>query len=314
MQTVLTSPISPEVIAEYHEKSFAAPVIGVTGGKGGVGKTTVAVNVAYALATLGYKVALVDADVDGPNAAILLGMDLEHVNDVFITFPLIDENKCNACGECVKACRLNALFLPKGKKPLLLGACNGCEACFLVCEQNALSRGTKVIGKTYKTSRDNLILYTGELIPSQEESALVVRKLKDRVFSEAAEYDLLIVDTAPGAHCNVIHALQGADMVVAVTEPTPFGIHDLGLILQLMDLFALKGKVIINRADLSANYDEIKQMIHHHKSTIAAEIATDELLINSHVNGIPVVKKYPEAESAKVFIKLARQIATEFLA
>ena len=132
MQTGLAGTLRPEVITAYHEKPFQTPVIGVTGGKGGVGKTTVAVNIACALADMGHKVALVDGDVDAPNAAILLGMALENSVDVFITMPLIDESKCNSCGACVEVCRLNALFHPKDKAPVLLGACNGCEACLLV--------------------------------------------------------------------------------------------------------------------------------------------------------------------------------------
>jgi len=94
MQTRLAATLRPEVLTAYHEKTFQAPVIGVTGGKGGVGKTTVAVNIAYALADMGHKVALVDADVDAPNAAILLGMALENSADVCTTVPLFDENKC----------------------------------------------------------------------------------------------------------------------------------------------------------------------------------------------------------------------------
>jgi MinD superfamily P-loop ATPase len=313
MQTRLAGTLRPEVITDYHEKLFQTPVIGVTGGKGGVGKTTVAVNIACALADMGHKVALVDADVDAPNAAILLGMAFENSADVFITMPLIDESKCNSCGACVEACRLNSLFLAKDKAPVLLGACNGCEACLLVCETHAIHRGKKAVGKTYKTNRGNLTLYTGELIPSLEESAIVVEKLKDRVFQEAEDFDIIVVDTSPGAHCNVIKALQGSDHVITVTEPTPLGAHDFELILKLLDIFKLKGTAFLNRADLPSPKDAIQRIAQEHNTTVAAELNTDDLLIKSYVSGNPIVTMFPETASAMTFVRLAHEIAGEYL-
>jgi len=313
MRAGLTEKLRPEVIAYYHEKFFPTPVIGVTGGKGGVGKTTVAVNIACALAEMGHKVALVDADVDAPDAGILLGMALENAVDVFITMPLIDESKCNSCGACVKVCRLNALFLLKDKAPLLLGTCNGCEACLLVCETNAIDRGQKAVGTTYKKTRGNLTLYTGELIPSLEESANVVEKLKGRVFQDAADFDIILVDTSPGAHCNVIKALQGSDSVITVTEPTPLGAHDFALILKLLDIFELKGAAFLNRADLPSPRSEIERIAREHNISFAAKVDRDDLLIKSYVSGNPIVTMFPEAASAITFVRLAHEIAREHL-
>lgn len=301
--------LRPEIIQSFHRKVFSTPVIGVTGGKGGVGKTTVAVNIAASLADMGLRLALVDADVDAPNAAILLNLPYEQPLDVTITMPLFDDDKCNGCGECIKACRLNSLFLPKGKTVLLLGECNGCEACFLVCPTEAISRGLKTVGQTYKTVNKNLTVYTGELQPGLEESALVVNELKKRVFDEADQFDIILVDTSPGTHCNVINALKGADQVIAVTEPTPLGAHDLDLILSLLDQFEVKRSILVNRADLPGGKGFIEQTAEKHETPVAAEVGMDDQLLQSYVAGIPIVRMFPQSRPAKTLNSLARNIA-----
>lgn len=302
-----------EILNAIHKKEFKTPVIGVTGGKGGVGKTTVAVNLAEALAGMGYKVALADADVDAPNAAILLGLPLQNPDDVTIMMPLIEEDKCTSCGDCIRACRKNALFLPKGETPIFMGECNGCEACLIVCPSNAIYRGKRPVGRIYKTERGNLTLYTGELIPGTEESSFVVNALKERLFAKAEDFEIIIIDTSPGTHCNVINALIGVDTVLAVTEPTPLGAHDLELILRLIDLIGLKGSVVLNRSDLPGFKDGIDTVARKHNADVSIEIPMDELLVKSYVEGIPVVQMYPEAVSSRRFVQMAMDIKEAYL-
>jgi MinD superfamily P-loop ATPase len=308
----MTAELHSEVIKAFHRKEFTTPVVGITGGKGGVGKTTVAVNIACALADKGVRTALVDADVDGPNGAILLSMELANPVAVDITVPQIDAQRCNSCGDCVRACRLNALFMPRGKKPQLIGECNGCETCILVCEPGAISRGRKPVGMTYLSRIDGLSLYTGALIPGFEESSVVVQAVRERAFADAAQFDLILVDTSPGAHCNVINALRGADTVLAVTEPTPFGIHDLELILKLLDLLELGGSVVLNRADMPGDSQKVKKIARQHGRELIWEIGMDDLLVRSYAAGVPVVQEYPRAPSSKVFLQIAESIAAVY--
>ncbi|MGB5232386.1 MAG: P-loop NTPase [Desulfoprunum sp.] len=305
--------LHPELLKAFHGRGFSTPVIGVTGGKGGVGKTTVAVNLASAIAGMGFRVALVDGDVDNPNAGIILAMEVADPEEIYTTIPEIDAARCNACGDCVRACRLHALLLPPGKAAMLVGDCNGCEACLLVCQQQAITRGRKLVGRTYASRDDLLTLFTGELLPGQEESAAVVKAVKKKAFQEAEHFDLVVVDTSPGVHCNVISALEGADLAIAVTEPTRLGAHDLDLILQLLDLFQLAGKIVLNRADLPGSKEEIEAIAGRHGRRVWKEIDTDEALMRSFVEAVPIVRSNPEAPSATVFRDLASEIAKEYL-
>jgi MinD superfamily P-loop ATPase len=309
----VTSTIHPDILAAFAETPFSTPVIGITGGKGGVGKTTVAVNLAAALVARGKKVALVDADVDAPNAAILLGIPFKNDLDVSVVQPIFDSDKCNNCHLCLQACRMNSLFSPKKQTILLMGECNGCEACFLVCPTDAISRGSRSVGTTYKNKSGKLTLYTGELHPGLEESAMVVTALKNRVFSEADQFDCILIDTSPGTHCNVIEALKGSGHVLTVTEPTPLGAHDLDLMLSLLDMFQVSRTIFINRADLPGRMSDIQEVADAHETRIETGLRLDNDLVASYVNGIPVVKAFPDSLAAKTFLTLADNLIMEYL-
>jgi len=229
-------------------------IVAVSGGKGGVGKSTVAVLSALSLAKK-EKVVLVDADVECPNDYLLLGKKLSSpVKTIFARFPRLIKSKCRRCGLCAQKCRFHAIFAPPGKYPVFLhDLCSNCGLCWHLCPFGAIKTTKKKRGAVYQERiNKNLLLITGKSLGVVEETGPIVKELKEYALSRAKKWGAkkVIIDTAAGIHCSVIQALLGADKLVAVTEPTPLGEHDLGLILSLGKKLKLPAEVVINQADL----------------------------------------------------------------
>jgi MinD superfamily P-loop ATPase len=297
------------VLLAFNRKPVDLPVIAVTGGKGGTGKTSVAVNLAAAVGMKGYRVLLVDADVDSPTAAIVLGVRPQLIQQVEAFVPTIVQAECSECGKCADACRAHALIQIAGRKPMFFDElCSGCEACRLACPLRAIERGSKVIGFVHRAVRDNVSYIGGELKPNETRSAQVVAATKDTAFSYArrGSCDIMIVDTAPGTHCNVVHSLRGADVALAVTEPTHLGTYDLTLILKLASVLGIPCKVVLNRADMPGHdKDAVAEVARSSKSEVIANIPIDRALFESYTAGEPLVTAHPNSSAARSIMKLA---------
>ena len=301
--------MSSDVQEFFKSKPIDVPMVAVTGGKGGTGKTSVAINLATVLSMKGDSVMLVDTDVDCPNDALLLDTELGNCEEIRFFKPLIDAEKCTKCGECAKVCEEHALVYVTGKAPFFFEAlCSGCRACLLVCPSEAFSEGYKTLGNVCETSINGIRLVTGELKPSEARTPLVVRATKEKAYNLAKQNspDLIIVDTAPGVHNAVVRALQGSDLALAVTEPTPLGAHDLQRILELTNELGIQTNVVLNRADIPGGLrDIIYKLCAKHSVEVISEIPLDNKLLESYVSGIPVVKKFPKASSSVALFKLA---------
>lgn len=228
--------------------------IAVTGGKGGTGKSTVAVLIAKGLQQQGSKVVLCDCDVECPNDYLLTGVELKDPEKkVFGEFPKLIKEKCKKCGKCAKTCRSNAIFWVPGEYPRFIpDLCTGCGACWAVCPFGAIKPQQKEVGEIYVNQVSGIRLITGMARPGLEETGPVVGKVKDFAIDFAQEIgaDYILFDTAAGTHCPVINALLGADQVYAVTEPTPMGSYDLNLILDLTQKLEAPVEIILNQSDL----------------------------------------------------------------
>lgn len=227
----------------------------ITGGKGGTGKSTVSILLANKLRRKGRKIVLADCDVECPNDYLLLGQKLgKPKKKVFAQFPKLDKTKCTKCGLCVKNCRSNAIFQAPGQYPIFLHElCSGCGLCWKLCPVGAIEVEKKVTGEIFENKiDDNFYLVTGRSVGVVDETGPIVTKVKDYALKLAKKVkaDYLLSDTSVGMHCGVIRALLGADLTYAVTEPTPLGAHDLGLILDLIEILKIPAQIILNQADL----------------------------------------------------------------
>lgn len=280
--------------------------IAVSGGKGGTGKSTVAVNLAIALREY-FDLALADLDVEAPNDHILLKVELQNEEPVNMFMPRFEYSKCIKCRKCAEVCEENAIITMKDGTPFLMPTlCSGCRACEIVCPvTGAILKGEKLMGHTYLTETPyGFPLVTGKLLEGEERAMPIVTAAKKRAASLNKEF--LLVDTAAGTSNTVSKALEDSKLLIAVTEPTPLGLHDLALILELAKLMDIEAWVVINRSDLGEK-DGVKRIAQRYNAEIVAEIPYSEAIIRSYVKGEPIV--LTDKKEAEIFKNLAERIA-----
>ena len=219
----------------------------IASGKGGTGKTTLAVNLAAALAAE-EPVGLLDCDVEEPNCHLYLRPSFTPSKAVGTPVPVVDEQTCTGCGLCAAACEFNALLALPAVPMLLPELCHGCGVCAYVCPEKAISETQREIGLIGDGKVDDIYLRWGQLNIGEARSTPVIDAVKD--LSDAPALGTVIIDAPPGVACPAVETLRGADFAVLVTEPTPFGLHDLKLAVQTALAMNIPCGVVINRAGL----------------------------------------------------------------
>jgi MinD superfamily P-loop ATPase len=259
--------------------------IAIASGKGGTGKTTLAVNLARAY---GAEIQLLDCDVEEPNAHLFLrgGEAAEEV--VTLPVPEFDEALCDSCGECGRFCAYHAILAFLSKPVLIPEMCHSCGGCALVCPRKAIREIERRIGVIRETRPGNIHLVTGMLDVGGPMSPPLIRAVKRRMH----EGTPAIIDAPPGTSCPVIAAVRGADFVLLVTEPTPFGLHDLTLAVDTMRTLNIPFGVAVNRVGIGD--DRVHAYCREEDIPILLAIPDDRRIAEVYSRGELVVEELPE--------------------
>lgn len=259
--------------------------IAIASGKGGTGKTTVSVNLYKAFAnSIGNDVQLIDCDVEEPNDAIFFDEPkITSIENVSQLIPEIDIQQCTFCKKCVEYCEFNAITILPNQKfaDVNKSLCHSCGACVEACKHNAISEIEWPIGKVnnYELPYGNGLI-EGQLKIGSLMQTLLIKELKNIIPNKSM---LSLYDAPPGTSCPVVETVADMDYVILVSEPTPFGLHDLKLIVELLNEINIPYGVIINKAGLGN--DEIYNFISDNNIELLGEIPFDQEYASSYASG-----------------------------
>ena len=257
--------------------------IAVLSGKGGTGKTTVSSSLAFIS-----KMLLIDTDIEEPNSHIFLKGNVEDIKSVYTRFPEVNMEKCNLCGECGNFCKFNAI-IPAKKRVIVFGeACHDCGGCEIVCKNGAISWEKREIGKIYtgKTHFNSVNKY-GKLNIGEMSGVKIIKE----IYKNTEEKDFLI-DCPPGTACTTVSAVEVADFTIIVVEPSPFGLSDMKLVVQLLRDMKIPFGVVINKFDEDENI--VKKYCDDENIEIIGTIPFDRKIAETYSKGEIIAEALPE--------------------
>lgn len=255
-------------------------IITVASGKGGTGKTTVAVNLALSIG----NVQLLDCDVEEPNSHILLQPRIDESKSVFTKVPVISEELCVYCGKCSKFCAYNALFVAPKTVMVFPELCHSCGGCMLVCPKDAIKEKERQIGVIKKGEANGVEIVYGELNVGEAMAVPLIKAVKNEMKSDKT----VVIDAPPGTACSLVASVHKTDYCILVTEPTPFGLHDLKITVQVLKDLGVPMGVVINRAGIGDR--KVYEYCENEKIPVLMEIAFSKNIAELYSRGIPFVK------------------------
>ncbi|MGQ9522594.1 MAG: ATP-binding protein [Anaerolineae bacterium] len=287
-------------------------IIAIASGKGGTGKTTVAVSLALSLTD--QHPLLVDCDVEEPNAALFLKPVIEERREVGLMVPEVDPVKCTSCGRCAEVCQYHAIaVVGKGRSaiaPVLVfpELCHGCGSCTLNCPTGAIHEVMNVMGTIERGRAGPVEFAQGTMNVGEAMAVPIIRQLKQWAIPPKPGDRPIILDAPPGIACPVVETMRGADFVLLVTEPTPFGLHDLRLAVEVArDELGLPVGVVVNRDGVG---DEgVDKYCAAEDIPILMRVPLDRRIAEAYSEGVPMVETLPEYRQQ--FIRLWEEITAQ---
>ena len=278
-------------------------LISVASGKGGTGKTTVVTNLALALAG-DYKVQVLDCDVEEPNLHLFLRPKVYATEEVTLPVPEVDGEKCILCGACSDFCAYNALALAREKIILFPELCNGCRGCTMVCPVGAIQERPHRIGVLHRGKAGEIDFVSGRLDVGKPLAPPVIKAVKEQDQGKG----IRLVDAPPGTSCSMIEAVRDTQFCLLVTEPTPFGLHDLKLAVGVARILGIPLGVVVNKSTLG--YTQVEDYCREEGIPILLKIPFQRHYAALYARGGALVSEYPEWERAfrEVFLKIERLV------
>lgn len=281
-------------------------ILSVASGKGGTGKTTVAVGLALSLT----DVQFLDCDVEEPNAHLFLHPRITETSPAFISIPDIIEARCDYCGECQRVCAFNSIAVLKnpetreGSVLVFDHLCHGCGACYILCPRGAIRETRKEIGIVEKGSARGLQFVHGKLNIGEIMSPPLIRQVKKAMNPGKT----VIIDAPPGTTCPVIESVKGSDFCILVTEPTPFGLNDLALAVDVLKTLKIPSGIVLNRAGIGD--DGVEAYARENNIPLLMSIPFDREIASAYSMGVPMVdvRKDVAAQFQDLFEKIRKAI------
>jgi MinD superfamily P-loop ATPase len=290
--------------------------IAVASGKGGTGKTTVATSLALCLAADHTQTQpapdpplFLDCDVEAPNAHLFLKPTFERCQEVGLLIPHVGEAKCSHCGKCAEVCQYHAIAV-LGKKVLVFPQlCHGCGSCTLICPEGAISEVPDVMGVLESGTADSGIHFARGVMNVGEPMATpIIRQLKK--WATPKPDQTVIMDAPPGTSCPVVESVRGADFLLLVTEPTPFGLHDLKLAAQVGRELSIPMGVVVNRDGIGDS--GVDEFCETEGLPILMRIPFERAIAEGVAQGKPLVDIHPEymAQFQQMLMRIAKGVSS----
>lgn len=261
-------------------------VIAVASGKGGTGKTTIAAGLATYISKKGKDVTILDCDVEEPNVNLFVKADIKVNETVYKPIPGVVSDRCDRCGKCEEICQFNCILVTKDGPLIFPDMCHSCDGCRLICPTGAIVNEQREIGMIEEGYTEKIRYIGGKMKIGEAMSPPLIESVKRHISDD----DINIIDAPPGTSCPVIASVRDSDYVVMVTEPTPFGLYDLDLGVEMIRAVGVPFGIVINRSDIGDS--RVVDYCKEQGIDILAQIP----------NSIELAKRYAEGNFTEYFV------------